>query len=148
MAIGAPGVGPLRDVVVTGTFRKVGGPPGGGYGLIVRDQAPGLRDGRNQAGSFYVLEASDRGEIGVWRREGDRWLELLPWTPSEAVRPGQAPNELTVRLTGPRFLFLVNGVQVWSGLDDGLPAEGAVGVFVGGDLNDVVLEHVAIEVPG
>src|SRR5207248_8147114 len=50
VAIGAPGMGPVRDTIVTASFRKVGGPPGGGYGIIVRDQWPGPRDGRSQIG--------------------------------------------------------------------------------------------------
>src|SRR5207248_6347733 len=50
VSIGAPGAGSFRDVEVSGRFRKVGGPPGGGFGLIVRDQGPPPRDGKNQGG--------------------------------------------------------------------------------------------------
>ena len=109
VALAAPVAAPLRDAAVTAAFRKVGGPPGGGYGLIVRDQGPGPRDGLNQSGRFYVFEAGDRGEVGVWRREGARWVDLLPWTPADAVRPGGAANELTVQAVGQRVTFLVNG---------------------------------------
>jgi hypothetical protein len=136
----------MRDVAATAAFRKVGGPPGGGYGLIVRDQDPGRRDGVNQHGRFYVFEAGDRGEVGVWRREDDRWVDLLPWTPSAAVRPGGAANELTVQAAGQRVTFLVNGSVVAS-LADPLWADGAVGVFVGGDLNEVVLDRFVLQVP-
>src|SRR5437588_481812 len=48
VAVGIPRAQALGDTVVTGVFHKVGGPPGGGYGLILRDQNPGARDGRNQ----------------------------------------------------------------------------------------------------
>ncbi|MGI9145012.1 MAG: hypothetical protein ACR2IK_00430 [Chloroflexota bacterium] len=34
-----------RDVIVSGTFQKVGGPTGGGYGLVVEDQGVGAGDG-------------------------------------------------------------------------------------------------------
>src|SRR5437660_752281 len=85
VAVSAPLDAPLGDVVISGTFHKVGGPPGGGYGLIVHDQGPGPRDGVNQLGRFYVLEAGDKGEFGVWRRDGDRWIELIPWTPTDHV---------------------------------------------------------------
>ena len=98
------------------------------------------------AGRGIVLEAGDRGEVGIWRRESERWIELLPWTPSEAVRPGAAPNELTVRAIAQRLSFVVNGSEVASAADPTLP-EGAVGVFVGGDLNEVVLERFVVEVP-
>src|SRR4051812_44158056 len=96
-AVRVPGPAGPRNGTLTGTFRKVGGPPGGGYGFIVRDQADGGRDGIEQRGRFYVLEAGDLGEIGVWRRDGDHWTDLVPWTPSQIVRSGDAPNELTVK---------------------------------------------------
>jgi hypothetical protein len=132
------------DVVVTGTFRKTGGPAGGGYGLMVRDQGTGPRDGVDQGGRYYVFEAGDKGEIGAWRREGDRWVDLVPWTRSEAVHPAAARNELELRANGARLTFLVNGTQVASIEDATLPA-GRVGVFVGGDGNEVVLERFAVQ---
>jgi hypothetical protein len=144
VAVSAPGVGPLRDVTLTGTFRKVGGPAGGGYGFVVRDQADGARDGINQSGHYYVVEAGDRGEMGVWRREGDRWIDLVPWKPSPAVRAGDASNELTARMTGDQLVFLVNGIEVARETDT-MFANGTVGVFVGGDGNDVLLQSLRIE---
>ncbi len=133
--------------MVTGRFRKVGGPPGGGYGVIVRDQGPGPRDGMNQGGHYYVLEAGDRGDVGVWRRDEDHWVDLMPWTPSPAVHPGDAINELTVQAIGSQLLFVVNGTQVANLTVDSIPGEGAVGVFVGGDLNEVVLDQFSVQVP-
>ena len=146
VAIGAPLAQPLSDVIITASFHKVGGPPGGGYGVIVRDQGPGPRDGINQRGRYYVLAVGDRGEVGIWRREDDRWIDLLPWTPSAAVSPGTAPNQLTVQAIGSRLTLLVNGRQAASLEDATLPA-GGVGVFVGGDLNEVTLERFVVQVP-
>jgi hypothetical protein len=144
VAISLPGLPSLRDVVLTAVFHKAGGPPGGGYGLIVRDQRDGARDGLNQDGHYYVLEAGDRGEIGVWRRDGDRWIDVLPWTPSPLVRPGSAPNELTAQVDGQRLRFLVNGAEA-AASDDAALASGSIGVFVGGDGNQVVLEKLCAE---
>ena len=101
--------GNLGDTVVTGWFHKVGGPLGGGYGLILRDQNPDQRDGRNQLGRYYVFEVGDRGEVGVWLRDVDHWVDLLTWTPSDAVKPGFASNELTVTAAGDHMSFVVNG---------------------------------------
>jgi len=144
VAVGAPITAPLRDVVVAATFRKVGGPPGGGYGLIVRDQRLESRDGLEQGGRYYVLEAGDLGEVGAWRREGEQWVDLLPWTRSTAVNPGSAANQLTVQAFGERLQLLVNGVLVVDLVDAVLP-EGGVGVFVGGDLNQVVLDRFLVQ---
>jgi hypothetical protein len=144
VAVGAPINAPLRDVSVSARFQKGGGPAGGGYGIIVRDAGPGRRDGQSQEGHYYVLEAGDRGEFGIWRRNQDHWIELIPWTPTNAVRSGTASNELTVVATGQRLIFFINGTQVANVADTTLP-EGGVGVFVGGDANDVVVERFTVE---
>lgn len=146
VAVAAPVEGRFADVSVVGTLRKMGGPAGGGYGLVVRDQAPAGRTGTQQDGRFYVFEVGDRGQVGAWRRDEDRWIELLPWTDAAAVRPGVAPNELRVRAIGSRLTFTVNGVQVFS-VEDGALAAGSVGVFAGGDQNEVLLERLLVEAP-
>src|SRR3712207_7482090 len=56
---------------------------------------------------------------------------ILPWTRSDAVRPGGETNELAVRAVGARLTFTVNGVEV-AAVEDATPAEGRVGLFVGG----------------
>jgi hypothetical protein len=146
VAVGPPIAEALRDVVVTARFRKVGGPAGGGYGLIVRDQGPGPRDGINQTGRFYVLEVSDFGEMGIWRRDMDRWVDVLPWTRSEHVRTGDAANEITVHAIGQRLTLVLNGTQLTS-QEDSVLSEGAVGLFMGGDLNEVVVDRFTVELP-
>jgi hypothetical protein len=146
VAVSAPTDRALGDVVVSATFRKTGGPPGGGYGLVVRDQSPDPLDGVNQNASFYVVEAGDQGDIGVWRRDGDHWVDLVPWAHSESVRPGGSPNDLTVRAIGNTLTFMVNESQVASVQDDTL-ATGGVGVFVGGDYNEVGLDRFVVQVP-
>jgi hypothetical protein len=147
VAVAAPVHQSLANVVVTGMFQKVSGPPGGGYGLIVRDQQPQTRDGRNQGGRYDVLEASDRGQFGIWRREGEQWVTLVPWTNAAAIRTGDAPNLLTASAVGTRLTFSVNGVQVGSATDPVL-ADGGVGVFVGGDLNQATLDWLQVQTGG
>ncbi|HET6319762.1 MAG TPA: hypothetical protein VFG86_25160, partial [Chloroflexota bacterium] len=142
MAIRAPTAGDVDDAVITGTFRKVGGPPGGGYGLVVNDARAGAGDGLDQKGQFIVAGIGDQGEVGIWRRDIDRWVDLVPWTASASVHPGGAPNELTVDLSGRHLRFDVNGVEVAS-IDAPL-AEGRIGIFVGGDLNHVVVDRLGL----
>ncbi|HEX2171107.1 MAG TPA: family 16 glycoside hydrolase [Dehalococcoidia bacterium] len=143
VALDAPLAEPLGDVIVRARFRKLGGPPGGGYGLILRGQTYGARDGRAQDGRYYVLEAGDRGEVGIWRRDGDRWVDLVPWTAAAAVRPGGEPNEVEAEARGDRLTLRVNG-QVVAEATDAALGPGAVGVFVGGDLNDVAVDHFSV----
>src|SRR4030095_4693070 len=144
VAIGAPATDRFSDMVVSAAFRKVGGPAGGGYGFIIRDQGPGPRDGVNQIGQYYVLEVGDRGEYGIWRREGDRWLDLIPWTPSALVPPGNVTNEVTVQATAQELTFLING-KVLANLVGAVLRDGGVGIFIGGDLNEVVVERFVVQ---
>jgi hypothetical protein len=144
VAIGAPLPQALSDVVISATFRKTGGPPGGGYGLVLRDQGPDPRDGANQTMNAFVLEAGDLGEFGIWRRDGDRWVDLVAWTRSAAVRMGGSPNDLTVRAVGNRLTFTINGTQVAS-VEDGAPMAGGAGVFIGGDYNEVALDRFSVQ---
>jgi hypothetical protein len=135
---------PLRDVAVAATFRKAGGPAGGGYGLIVRDQGPGPRDGLDQGGSYIVFEAGDKGEVGIWRRQQDQWLDILGWTPTPAMRPGvSAENALEVRAQGDALTFIVNGTTLPI-QTSAQPVAGGVGVFLGGDGNEAVLSRLSV----
>jgi hypothetical protein len=146
VAVGVPFIGTIGDGVVSAQFHKVGGPAGGGYGVIIRDQA-GLaeRDSRSQAGQYLVVEVGDGGDIGVWRRDELRWIDVVPWTHSYAVRTGEEPNTLVVSTTGEAVRFEVNGEVVALLNYYGLPATGGAGIFVGGDLNEVALEWLRIE---
>ena len=146
VAVGVPINQVMSDVIVQATFRKTGGPPGGGYGLIVRDQGPEPRDGKNQDMTAYVLETGDLGEYGIWRRDGDHWVDLVPWMRSASVRSGGSPNDLEVRAIGDQLIFNVNGADVATVQDDALAA-GGVGLFVGGDYNEVALDHFSVELP-
>jgi hypothetical protein len=143
VAIRAPVADVPADVVVTGTFHKVGGPPGGGYGLIVRDQGVSAGNGVDQDGQYLVAAAGDRGEVGIWQRADSHWIDLLPWTSSAFVHPGAATNDLKVEVTGNRLRFDVNGSRV-ADMEVGFPT-GSIGLFVGGDLNKVQLDRLLVE---
>jgi hypothetical protein len=96
-----------------------------------------------QSGRYIVAEVGDAGTIGIWRREENRWVDLVPWTPSTVVRASNASNELTVQTQGDDLTLLANGTQVAQvamGLD-----KGGLGVFVGGDGNQVVLERFTVQ---
>jgi hypothetical protein len=143
VSLGAPFPDVLRDVVVNATFHKVSGPAGGGLGIIVRDQGPGPRDGTSQTGRYYVLEVGDRQEVGIWRRETDRWVDLVPWQHADMVRPGTASNDISVRAAGEHLNLLVNGAEAAQANDSTLEA-GRVGIFVGGDQNHVLVESYSV----
>jgi hypothetical protein len=145
-AVGAPVANVPADVVVSATFRKLAGPAGGGYGIIVRDQEQTVRDGSSQDGHYYVLEIGDKGEVGIWRRDADHWVDLLPWQHAEAVNTGNGTNEMTVGAVGSTLSLAVNGTQVAT-RTDGTFSNGRAGLFVGGDGNQVAVSRFAIQTP-
>jgi hypothetical protein len=71
---------------------------------------------------------------------------LQDWTPSPAVQPGAAENRVEVQARGVQFTFIVNGVQV-AQITDATLSSGAVGVFAGGDGNQVLLERFEVTTP-
>jgi hypothetical protein len=144
VAIEAPVQPITENVMINATFHKTGGPPGGGYGIIVRHQNGEPLEGSFQGGHYYVLEAADGGEVGVWRRDDDHWVDLLPWTHSDAVQTGAASNQLGVQTFGNTLVFLVNGIEVTRQTDTTLPRGGGVGIFVGGDGNEVALDRFSL----
>ena len=101
-------------------------------------------EGSFQGGRYYVLEAADHGEVGVWRRDDDHWVDLLSWTHSDAVQTGGASNQLGVQTIGNTLVFRINGIEVTRQTDAALPSGGGVGIFVGGDGNDVAVDRFSL----
>jgi len=144
VAVGLQSDQHLRDVLLTATFHKTGGPTGGGYGLILRDQGPGPRDGLNQRGRYLVVEVGDRGEIGIWRRDDDQWIDLLPWTAAASVRPLNAENVIAFKVVGNQLTLSVNGTEVAT-REDATLRDGGAGVFLGGDDNQAILTQLTLQ---
>jgi hypothetical protein len=148
VATGVPLDHPAQDLTLTAQFHKLDGPPGGGYGLIVRDQAASTeRNGRNQSGKYLVLEVGDRGDIGIWQRAEDHWIDVVPWQRSDAVNQDRIPNIVSVTTRGDTLELQVNSQIVAQVTYDRtkLPTTGGVGIFVGGDLNEVALDWLRID---
>lgn len=146
VAVGIPGSSDLQDATVTANFRKTAGPAGGGYGIVLRAQDASALDGSTQTGRFYVFEAGDEGEFGVWLRDNDKWVDIVPWTSSKSVNTDTASNELSVTANGDQLSFSINGVVVTKQTDTQLQ-HGAAGIFIGGDGNQVKLEHLSVTAP-
>ena len=142
-AIGAPLGEAFRDVVVGATFRKLGGPENGVYGVLLRDGGPTPRDGRNQTGRFYLGQVDGRGAVSIWRREQELWFELVPWRESSAVRSGDASNDVSFETVGGRLTLSVNG-ETAAITDDAVLDQGRVGLFVAGGGNDVLVERFVV----
>ena len=59
---------------------------------------------------------------------------------------GDATNEVTVQATDQELTFLVNG-KVLANLVGAVLRDGGVGIFVGGDLNEVAVSRFLVQTP-
>jgi hypothetical protein len=91
---------------------------GAAYGVVFR------REGRN----FYTFRITDNQDFRVRRRYEDGWIDLIGWTQSASVRPGDV-NRLTVIGQGGDFRFYINDHFVGEARDE-LLSRGNVGVTI------------------
>jgi hypothetical protein len=109
------------DLVMTVEARRVEGPLDNQYGVIVRYQ---------DQSNFYLFSISSDGMFTVQMLRDDEWIDLVTWTASEAVRPGEETNTLRVECDGTHMRFLVNEELLTEGEDDTF-ASGSVGLMAG-----------------
>jgi hypothetical protein len=88
------------------------------------------KDGTAQ---FYALLAVPAtGQFALSNFDGYRWVHLVPFQPSAAVRRGNASNHLELACVGPTITARINGTEVASAVDHTYDS-GYVAVVVGRD---------------
>jgi hypothetical protein len=68
----------------------------------------------------------------------------VPWQPADAIHPGTGTNELTAQAIGSHLSLIVNGTTVAS-VDDPALTRGGIGLFAGGDGNEVLVEGLRVQ---
>ncbi len=112
----------LGDFHLAVEATQVAGPDDNEYGLLVR-----VQDHSN----FYRFSISGDGYFLVSKFvAGQQELLGLNWTPSEAIRQGQATNLLEVICQGSTLTFIVNGQQLARVEDTQFP-HGDIGLYAG-----------------
>ena len=89
------------------------------YGLVFR----------NQGDDYYYFEVRDGQYFRFFLFESYQWKELLPYTYSEAIRPGDV-NRLAVLSQDDQFTLWINDQFVGEARGN-TPDQGLVGVIVG-----------------
>ncbi len=84
---------------------------------------------RNAGSKFYRFKISGKGEFGFDLYLNGKWVDLVPWTKSEAINTGKASNLIRAQCRGNRFTFYVNGVNLGEYIDDTFPDSGKAGLF-------------------
>ena len=97
-----------------------------------------------QPSGTAATRPADRGDIGGWQLDDTQWIDILPWTHSDVIHADRAPNTLAITTHGPSLLFQVNGATLATLNYDKLPNSGNLGIFVGGDLNEVTVDRLQI----
>jgi hypothetical protein len=88
------------------------------------------RDGTAQ---FYALLAVPAtGQFALSNFDGYRWIHLVPFRPSDAVRRGTASNHLELTCAGSTLVGRINGTEVAS-VQDVTYSSGYVAVVVSHD---------------
>jgi hypothetical protein len=88
------------------------------YGLIFR----------NNDDAYFYWEVSDTQDFRVFSYQND-WIELIPSTYTEAIRPG-AENHLVVVSVDDEYKFWINDQYVGRA-SGSYPSKGQVGVAIG-----------------
>jgi hypothetical protein len=60
-------------------------------------------------GDGHYLSISGDGYYAIWLNQGTDWMPLVDWTPSDAIRRGNATNHLRAVCDGPALTLIVNG---------------------------------------
>jgi hypothetical protein len=83
--------------------------------------------------NLYALELDAAGHAAIWRRKGGDWNEVVPWSESDLVAPGDAKtNHLRVATRDKTATIYVNGMKLVEVTTDTLPGDGQmVGLIAG-----------------
>ncbi len=113
----------LADVMLQVQARQVSGPANDntGYGVICR--ARSNPDGDLVAG--YLLRISGDGFYAITKFRLNEAVTLVDWTPSDAIRLGNATNSIRAVCNGDRLVLFANG-ELLAETRDGEYQSGAI----------------------
>lgn len=112
---------PFGDLVLEVDARVVGPSAGGSYGLVFHRQFSG-----NSYQQYFVLIDPEAGTVRLVKWIGTERTDLVPPTPHEAIKKGEATNRLVIVAKGGQFTILVNGTQVAQANDTSGPPNGTI----------------------
>jgi hypothetical protein len=98
--------------------QQIAGAADGWRGVILHKQ---------DENNYYVYAISDSGAFTFWALVDDKFQEIVPSTPTDAVQPGQW-NEIAIVANGPIYSFYVNAHLVGQATDATL-TEGTGGLY-------------------
>lgn len=115
-----PETEPVRDFYLAVDVEHIEVPGDGETGLVFRS------DGEED---YYNLSINNLGEYSFYMHSQDGWEEIIGWTPSGYILPGEV-NRLEVIGVGSRILIFVNNHYLTIVQDDRLSG-GEAGLIIG-----------------
>lgn len=79
------------------------------YGVILRQV---------DKDNFYRFKVSGLGAYGFDKMQNGDWVDIIPWSRSNAIHGGKATNLIKVECKGDKFQFYVNGIELRECTDD------------------------------
>jgi len=97
------------------------GPDESCYGVILR---------LTEKGNGYYFFITSLGDYSFVKLQNDKWVDIIPWTKSNAIHAGKATNMIKVECNGNKFTFYTNGVKLRECNDNSI-LSGNIGLFAG-----------------
>jgi hypothetical protein len=79
--------------------------------------------------NYYRFKISGLGQYGFEKNLNGKWINIIPWTNSSAIRTGNATNLIRVECSGDKFAFYVNNEKLRNCTDNSFAA-GSIGFEV------------------
>jgi hypothetical protein len=109
---------PFSDFMMEAKATLEAGPNDSDYGVILR-----LIDKDN----CYRFKVSGTGSYRFDKLKDGKWINIIPWARSNAIKTGKATNLIKVECIGDKFRFYANGVKLRDCSDNSY-ASGNVGL--------------------
>ena len=123
----------FSDFVMEVEATQEGGPDDNDYGVILR---------RVDQDNYYRFKISGTGDYGFDKWEDSGWIDIIPWTRSNAINTGEATNVIKVECNGDKFTFYVNDIKLGDCTDNSF-ASGKIGLEAG--TYDTANVHVSFD---
>lgn len=109
-----------EDIIIEVEAKKIGGPEENSFGVVCRQQGE----------TYYYFEITSDGYYKIASFVGDEYHEIVPWTETNAIHPGNRVNHIRAECVGSNLMLIVNGSTL-TRVQDTAIQDGYVGLVVG-----------------
>jgi hypothetical protein len=131
-----------KDATVKVGLRSIdGNPPSTGYGMVVHG-AKNKKDGSLEDYGFLIFNGPEPKYKIILHKAGVE-TNIVSWTSSSVIRTGTSPNQIEVRISGPKLDLYINGQFINSITDSAGYKTGRVGFYTS-DAGEVAFDDLEI----